>query len=99
MGECFANHCDYCGVIQGNHYLFEEDSVLSPNCFTESELVENLGKLKIFLIGIDENLVLDWDLKYGSNDEFYIKYALTEEIILSDAGEDDFITYKELYGL
>ena len=28
-GECFANHCDHCGVIQGNWYLFEEDSPLT----------------------------------------------------------------------
>lgn len=98
-GECFANHCDHCGVIQGNFYLFEEDSPLTAFIPDGPELQEKLRKLKIYSIGIDENLVLDWHFGYGDNDELYLKYGTIEDLKLPPSQYNDVITYEELYGI
>ena len=46
-GKCFANHCDYCGALQGNWFLFNEpDSPLS-SCVDGDELAEKMSRLKI----------------------------------------------------
>ena len=49
-GKCFANHCDCCGAIQGNWFLFNEpDSPLS-SCINEDKLIQRMEKLKVFLL-------------------------------------------------
>lgn len=95
-GECFANHCDHCGVIQGNWYLFEEDSPLTAFIPDGPELREKLSRLKIYSIGIDENLVLDWNFGMGDHDELYFKYCPTKELILPPS-DDEYITYADMY--
>lgn len=95
-GKCFANHCEHCGVIQGNWHLFEEDSPLTLYIPDGPELREKLRKLKIYSIGIDENLVLDWNFGYGDNDGLYLKYAKMEELILPPS-EDEYISYQDMY--
>jgi len=98
-GECFANHCDNCGVIQGNFFLFGEDSPLTALIPDGSQLQEKFQKIKIFSIGIDEDLVLDWDFSYCDNDCLYFKYGQTKDLRLLPSQYDDTITYKELYGI
>ena len=46
-GTCFANHCDCCGAIQGNWFLFgEPDSPLSSDAYG-TELIIRMEQLKI----------------------------------------------------
>ena len=83
-------------MIQGNWYLFEEDSPLTTFIPDGSELREKLSKLKIYSIGIDENLVLDWNFGMGDNGELYLKYCPTKELILPPS-DDEYITYADMY--
>jgi len=99
-GKCFANHCDNCGVIQGNWHLFNEDSPLTAFIHDGPELGQRLSQLKIYSVGIDENLVLDWEFGYGSNDELYFKYNKPEELALTPSHQEDgYISYEEMYHL
>ena len=95
-GECFANHCDHCGVIQGNWELFHEDSPLTVYIPDGFALRRKLKQLKIYSIGIDENLVLDWEFGYGDNDGVYFKHCKVEELILPPS-EDEYISYADMY--
>lgn len=66
--ECFANHCDCCGALQGNWFLFgEPDSPLS-SCVEGNELIERMNKLKMF-----EELILSTEQgnEYVSYEELY----------------------------
>ena len=100
VGKCFANHCDYCNVIQGNHYLFEEDSPLSTSTPVESELIERMKQLKIYNVYTDVALPLDWDIAYCSNDWAYTAYKSEpfEDITLPNA-EDMYTSYSEMFCL
>lgn len=60
------------------------------------ELRERLRKVKIYSIGIDEDLVLDWSFGFGSNNDLYFKYCPIEELILPPS-KDEFISYADLY--
>lgn len=96
-GKCFANHCDCCGVLQGNWFLFNEpDSPLS-SCVGGNELVERMSRLKIKVIPIEDDLQLNWDFGFCSNDYAYLKYGQFEELILSTDPENEYVTYEELY--
>lgn len=95
-GQCFANHCDHCGVIQGNWYLFEEDSPLTAFIPDGPELREKLGRLRVYSIGIDEDMVLDWNFGIGDNDGLYFKYCRVEELDLSPDGSG-YISYADMY--
>lgn len=97
LGEkCFANHCDSCGAMQGNWFLFDEpDSPLST-CAEGNELIERMQKLKIKGIPIDDDLQLNWNVEFGSNDYAYFEYGNYEELVLSD---DVYISYEELYNI
>lgn len=98
LGEkCFANHCDCCGALQGNWFLFDEpDSPLS-SCVNGNELIERMGRLKIKYIPIDPALQLNWNVAFCSNDYAYFEYAPQEELILADDPNDEYISYEELY--
>lgn len=96
-GKCFANHCDYCGVLQGNWFLFDEpDSPLS-SCVGGDELIERMSKLKIKGIPIEDDLQLDWNVGFCSNDYAYFRYGQFEELILSDDSKNEYISFEELY--
>lgn len=96
-GKCFANHCDCCGAIQGNWFLFSEpDSPLS-SCVGGDELIERMGKLKIKGIPIEDDLKLDWNVGFCSNDYAYLKYGKFEELVLSTEPNNEYISYEELY--
>lgn len=96
-GKCFANHCDCCGALQGNWFIFDEpDSPLS-SCIGGKELVERMSRLKIKLIPIEDDLHLNWNLGFCSNDFAYLKYGKTEELILSADPDNEYVSYEELY--
>ena len=98
-GKCFANHCDCCGALQGNWFLFDEpDSPLS-SCVGGDELVERMRKLKIKGVPIDDDIQLNWTLGFCSNDYAYFEYGQFEELILSSDPNNEYISYKELYGM
>ena len=98
-GDCFANHCDHCDVIQGNWMLFNEDSPLMALDPDGPEQKEKIEKLKIYSIGIEENLVLDWNFGYGTNDTLYFKYGTIDyvNIFTGQYGDEDILTYEQLY--
>lgn len=100
LGEkCFANHCDRCGALQGNWFLFDEpDSPLS-SCVGGNELVERMKKLKIKCIPIDSELLLNWNVGFGSNDYAYFEYGHQEQLSLTDDPSDEYISYEELYNI
>ncbi len=98
-GKCFANHCDCCGTLQGNWFLFNEpDSPLTSNV-DGSELVERMRKLKIKGIPIEDNLLLEWNIGLCSNDYAYFKYGQYEELILSSDINNEYVSYEELYSV
>lgn len=97
-GKCFANHCDCCGALQGNWFLFNEPGSPLSSCVGGDELEERMKKLKIKGIPIEDNLQLDWNVGFCSNDFAYLKYGQYEELILSTEPENDYVSYEELYG-
>lgn len=98
-GKCFANHCDCCGALQGNWFLFDEpDSPLS-SCVDGDELIERMSKLKIKGIPIDDDLQLNWNIGFCSNDYAYLKYGNFEELVLSSDPQNEYVSYEELYGI
>lgn len=97
--QCFANHCDHCGALQGNWFLFNEvDSPLCPG-FEGEELAEAMRKLKIIAIPIQDDLQLNWEVAFSSNDYAYFKYGQYKEISLSSEPGNDYVSYEELYGV
>ena len=97
VGECFANHCDHCGSIQGNNYLFEEDSNLSTSTPEDAELIERMSKLKIYNVYIDSSLVLNWGIGYCSNDWAYVQYGPRFTDLEFPECEDMYISYEKMY--
>ena len=94
--RCFANHCQHCGAMQGNWFLFQEpDSPLSSDAFGQ-ELEERMQRLRIKQIPIEDNLLLRWDVSLCSNDHAYMG-APREELILAEDPEEVYVTYGELY--
>ncbi len=95
---CFANHCDCCGALQGNYFIFDEvDSPLTL-MVEGDELVEQAGKLNVLTIPIEDDLQLDWEVGFGSNDYAYFAYGQCRELVLSSDPENDSVSYEELYG-
>lgn len=98
-GNCFANHCDHCGALQGNWYLFDEpDSPFTP-WVDGYKLIRKLSKLKIKGIPIKDNLQLNWHINLDSDDYPYFEYAQFEELILSTDPKNECISYEELYDI
>lgn len=97
--ECFANHCDCCGALQGNYFLFDEStSPLSSDC-EGKRLINRMNKLKVYGIPIDDDLQLNWNLEFCDNDYAYFEYSQFEELILSTEPGNEYISYEELYEL
>lgn len=96
-GTSFANHCDCCGAIQGNWFVFgEPDSPLCPDAEGE-ELAKKMRKLKIKGIPIEDDLKLQWDIGFSTEDYAYLKYGAYEELILSSDPNNEYISYEEMY--
>lgn len=65
-----ANHCSNCKVIQGDFFLFGEvDSLF----FVDS--IEKAKQLKLYKIPLKNDLIVDLDIGWGSNDYMIDKYA------------------------
>jgi len=99
VGKCFANHCDYCGVIQGNNYLFDEDSPLNTMTPIEEELIKRMSELKIYNVHIDVALPLRWQYGYCSNDWAYFAYCKNIEDLVLPGTENMYVTYSEMFAL
>ena len=56
-----------------------------------------MSRLKIKGIPIEDDLLLDWDIGFCSNDPAYLKYGKFEELILSTDPKNEYVTYEELY--
>lgn len=98
-GRCFANHCEHCGALQGNWGLFfEEDSPLTALMPDGPALRAKLAKLKIYSIGIEDSLVLDWSFGMGDQDEHYLRYCPVEPLLLPPS-TDEYHSYADLYDL
>lgn len=97
-GKCFANHCDCCGALQGNWFLFDEPDNPLSSCVGGNELIERMSKLKIKAIPIEDDIQLDWNVEFCSNDYAYFKYGEFEELVLSSVPKNEYISYEELYG-
>lgn len=61
------------------------------------ELEDRMSRLKIKGIPIEDDLLLDWDIGFCSNDPAYLKYGKFEELILSTDPKNEYVTYEELY--
>ena len=55
-----------------------------------------MSRLKIKGIPIEDDLLLDWDIGFCSNDPAYLKYGKFEELILSTDPKNEYVTYEEL---
>ncbi len=98
-GKNFANHCQHCGTIQGNNFLFEESDSPFSNCAFGDVLRKRMEKLKIKQIPIADNIQLDWNISYSSNDFAYLDYCDDVEIIniRAEGTNTEPLTYKDLY--
>ena len=65
-----ANHCSNCKVIQGDFFLFEE---VDTPFFVDS--IEKAKKLKLYKIPLENDLIVDLDIGFGSEDYLIEKYA------------------------
>lgn len=62
-GKCFANHCEHCGSIQGNYYLFSEtDSPFMLEGISPGKFKEKIENLLLLDIAISDDLILDWTI-------------------------------------
>ena len=66
----YSNHCKHCNVLQGDYYLFNE--VDSPFFVDSIEQAKNLKLYKIFL---KNDLILNADIGYGSEDHLIKEYG------------------------
>jgi len=98
-GKCFANHCDHCGVIQGNFYLFDEDSPLNTITPVEDDLIKRMSELKIYNVYTDVALPLRWEYGYCSNDWAYSTYCKDFEDLALSGSEDIWTSYSEMFDL
>lgn len=65
-----ANHCLNCKVIQGEFFLFGE---VDTPFFVDS--IEKAKKLKLYKIPLENDLIVDLDIGFGSEDYLIEKYA------------------------
>ena len=80
-------------------FLFDEPDSPISSCVGGDELVERMRKLKIKGVPIDDDIQLNWNLSFCSNNYAYFEYGQFEELILSSDPNNEYISYKELYGM
>lgn len=66
----YGNHCNHCGVLQGNFYLFSE--VDSPFCV---DSIEAAKALKLYRIALPSDIKAFVDVGFGSEDHLIKEYA------------------------
>lgn len=75
-GKCFANHCEHCGAVQGNNYIFNEsDTVFEPLPFDKSLYQKRLQDINLYQIPIDESMLLNWNYYISNVSEDYLKFC------------------------
>ncbi|WP_067143520.1 DUF5710 domain-containing protein [Oceanivirga salmonicida] len=80
-GKTICNHCNHCGILQGNNYIFEEyNRPFNPVFETEEELKNKVKEMNILpiKINIDYGLPINIDLE----DEY--TFYLSNEPILDE---------------
>ena len=65
-----ANHCSNCKVIQGDFYLYGE---VDTPFFIDS--IEKAKQLKLYKIPLENDVIVDIDVGWGSNDYMIDEYA------------------------
>ncbi len=65
-----ANHCSNCKVIQGEFFLFGE---VDTPFFIDS--IEKAKQLKLYKIPLENDVIVDLDIGFGSEDYLIEKYA------------------------
>ena len=65
-----ANHCSNCKVIQGDFFLFEE---VDTPFFVDS--IEKAKVLKLYKVPLENDVIVDLDIGFGSEDYLIEKYA------------------------
>lgn len=65
-----ANHCSNCKVIQGDFFLFEE---VDTPFFVDS--IEKAKALKLYKVPLENDVIVDLDIGFGSEDYLIEKYA------------------------
>lgn len=84
-GRSFANHCEHCGAIQGNNYIFDEFD--TPFSLTECNFEKNIEKikeLKIKKIKLKENIGINFSYGISGDEYLYLKYGKVEEITIEN---------------
>lgn len=96
-GNCFANHCDNCDALQGNHYVFESVTTCPfLPCCEGKELVEKMKDMTVIEIPIDDDILVEWNVILSTNDNAFLKYATRKELILSKKAEDVYATFLDI---
>lgn len=83
VGKTFANHCEHCGALQGNNFVFDEYD--TPFSLTENTLEENIQKIKnmkIKKINLKNNLILNFSYGISGDEDLFLEYGNIEEIII-----------------
>lgn len=70
-----ANHCQNCGVLQGNFYLFDE--VDSPFFITDEE---DVRKLDIYKVKLPYDIICNADICFSSSDDLISSYGKIQEL-------------------
>ena len=65
-----ANHCKHCSALQGDYFLFSEPD--SPFCI---DTIEDAKNIKLYKVKLDNDIVADVDMIWGSEDYLIKQYA------------------------
>lgn len=77
---CYANHCQKCGMLQGNFFVFDE--VDSPFMIEDEE---QAAALTLYRIKLKNDLIVNMDLSIGSEDYMIGENAKLIELGFLDA--------------
>lgn len=93
---CFANHCDCCGAIQGNFFLFQEpDSPLSSSAEGQ-HLIKKMKQLVITEIPLEDDIQFYWGFGLCTSDYGYLEYGQYQKLVSNNPKINGF-TYEDLY--
>lgn len=74
-GPCFANHCEHCDAVQGNHYIFNKnDNVFMP-LQSKIDFYKRLQDITLYRIPTEKNTVINWYYSSSYCSEAYLTYC------------------------
>lgn len=76
-----ANHCIYCGVLQGNFFLFHD--IKSPFCFSNEE---DIKEIKVYKYKLPYDLACDLNIEKGAFDDKIQDYVKIQDLIINNGG-------------